>query len=86
MKYELRTFENMPHTVNQEVLDTVKAFLLKTIPHDELFIVKPKPPAEMSVKELKAAIVRAGIQSKALGLNEKSEFVELLESYYASRK
>lgn len=75
----------MAHTVNAEVLDAVKAFLLRTIPHNDVHTVKLKSPSEMSVKELKGAILRAGIQSQALGFSEKSEFVDLLEKHYATR-
>ena len=40
-----------------------------------------KDPSEMSVKELKAAIRKAGIGSKAVGLMEKSEFVKLVKDH-----
>lgn len=74
----------MQHTVNPEVLETVQAFILKTIPHDSAFIVKPKAPIDMSVKELKTAVVRLGLHSQAIGFSEKCEFVALLEKHYAS--
>ena len=45
--------------------------------------VEPKAPSEMTVKELKAAVVNAGLAQKALGFHEKHEFVELLEEYYS---
>ena len=35
----------------------------------------------MSVKELRAAIRRAGLGSQAVGLMEKSEFVKLLRDH-----
>ena len=82
--YELKTFEGMPHTVNEEVISTVLNFLLLQIPDDESFVIKPKPPAEMSVKELKNAIKNAGLAAQAMGFSEKREFVELLEKHYGT--
>ena len=74
----------MPHTVNQEVLEAVQVFILKTIAHDSAFVVKLKVPSDMSVKELKSAVNRLGLQSQAVGFSEKCEFVALLERHYAA--
>ncbi len=38
---------------------------------------------EMSIKELKLAITKAGLQHHAVGLCDKSEFVALLLEYRA---
>ena len=39
----------------------------------------------MSVKELKAAIRKAGLASKAVGLMEKSEFIKLAQDHRAGK-
>ena len=36
---------------------------------------------EMSVKELKAAIRKAGLLSKAIGFMEKREYIDLLQDH-----
>jgi len=46
--------------------------------------IAPKEPSEMSIKELKAAIVHAGLASKCVGLSEKQEFVAVLKEYYST--
>jgi len=76
-KYNFKSYP-IPHTVSPQVIDDASQFLQSIIPHDEAFAIKPKEPAEMSVKELKAAIRNAGLVEKAKGFTEKSEFVELL--------
>lgn len=84
--YKLAIFEGMDHTISLAVLDAAIDFLKLYLYHHETFIVQPKPFKEMSVKELKQAIREAGIATKAVGLNEKAEFISLLESHYASLK
>ena len=39
----------------------------------------PRKPSEMSIKELKEAINKAGLVAQAKGFTEKTEFVKLLE-------
>lgn len=68
-----------------DILRDASSFLSSIIPHDDSFTIKPKPPSEMSVKELKVAIRNNGLNSKAVGFTEKHEFVKLLEDYYASK-
>ena len=82
--YDLRTYEGMPHTVNESVLDAVKSFLSEKIPFVAELAIKPKDPNDMSVKELKAAIKNAGLADKAVGFSEKQEFISLLKSHYES--
>ena len=84
--YKLAIFEGMDHTISLAVLDAVIDFMKLYLYHHESFIVQPKPFKDMSVKELKQAIREAGIAPKAVGLNEKAEFISLLESHYASLK
>ena len=46
-------------------------FLAKTLPPDDSCKIKLKDPKDMSIKELKAAIRKAGLGSKAVGLMER---------------
>jgi len=75
--YEIKTYP-MEHSACQEELVDVREFILKILPDDGACYVKLKDPKEMSVKELKEAIKRAGIGRKAIGFMEKSEYVNLL--------
>lgn len=61
------------------------SFIGHCLPHSDEYIMKPKAPKEMSVKELKQAIRNCGLSSQAVGFNEKYEFVKLLEDYYATK-
>ena len=81
------TLESFPiqHTVSPQELQSVMKFLAKVLPPDDSCRIELKPPKEMSVKELKAAIRKAGLTSKAVGLMEKSEFVKLLQDHRAGK-
>ena len=68
-----------------DILRDTGAFLKSILPHDDAYTIKPKPPSEMTVKELKTAIRNNGLGSKATGFTEKYEFVKLLEDFYASK-
>jgi lysophospholipase-2 len=80
-KYELKSYSGLQHSVNMEEIGDFKDFLLSVLPPDDTCKVQLKDPSEMSVKELKAAIRKAGLGSKAVGLMEKAEFVKLLEEH-----
>lgn len=69
------------HTVSQEEIGDVFHFLQSVLPDDSTCKIQLKDPAEMSVKELKAAIRKAGVASQAVGFTEKSEFVKLLQDH-----
>lgn len=84
--YRLVNFEGLGHSISLSMLEACVEFFQTNLLHNESFIVKPKPFAEMSVKELKQAIREADIASKAVGFNEKPEFVSLLETHYAALK
>ena len=77
------TLEGFPiqHTVSPAEIGKVKDFLVKVLPPDDSCKITLKSPKDMTVKELKAAIRKAGLGSKAVGLMEKSEFVKLLEDH-----
>jgi lysophospholipase-2 len=81
LKYELKTYPGLVHSVNPEEIQHVKEFLEGVLPSDKECQVKLKDPSEMSVKELRAAIRKAGLGSKAVGLMEKSEFIKLVRDH-----
>lgn len=77
------TYKTYPiaHTVSMDELQDVLSFLKEKLPPNDSCKIQLKDPSEMSVKELKAVIRKAGLQSKAVGLMEKSEFVQLVADY-----
>jgi hypothetical protein len=77
--YQFRSYPGVGHTVTPDELTHIKAFIQSTIPDDPAYLLKPKDPSEMSVKELREAIKKRGLGHKAVGLTEKSEFVQLLK-------
>lgn len=81
----MKTYEGMAHSSCPEEIVDVQKFITSILPDAPELAIKPKAPSEMSVKELKAAIRKAGLGQQALGFSEKSEFVKLLEEYYASK-
>ena len=79
--YVLKTYPGLAHSVNPQEISDVLSFLQSVIPPDESCKIRLKDPGDMSVKELKGAIAKAGLGSRAVGLMEKSEFVDLLRSH-----
>lgn len=81
--YTLKTYPGLAHSVNPQEIGDVLSFLQQILPPggEGEFKVKLKDPSEMSVKELKGAISKAGLGRLALGLMEKREFVELLQKH-----
>jgi lysophospholipase-2 len=79
-EYTLESFP-IPHSVSPQELQKVLAFVERVLPPDSSVGIKLKDPKEMSVKELKAAIRKAGLSSKAVGFMEKSEFIKLLQDH-----
>ena len=80
-KYKLKTYPGLVHTVSMDEVADVKEFLDGVLPSAQECRVKLKDPSDMSVKELRATIRKAGIGSKAVGMMEKSEFVNLVKDY-----
>lgn len=78
--YTLKSYA-LGHSINNEELNDVAQFLLGVLPDDPACRVRLKSPSDMSIKELKAVIRRAGLQQKALGLMEKHEFVKLVQDF-----
>ena len=69
----------IPHTVSPSELGDAMMFLKEVLPYDESIKITLKDPKDMSVKELKAAIRKAGLNS--VGLMEKPEFIKLVQDY-----
>ena len=76
--YNLNSYP-IPHTVSPSELGDAMKFLEKVLPRDESVKITLKDPKDMSVKELKAAIRKAGLS--AVGLMEKSEFIKLVQDH-----
>ena len=76
--YTIKSY-NIGHTVSMDELNDVLEFVKLRLPDDPSFRIQLKDPSTMSVKELKAAIRRAGLSSA--GCFEKSEFVRLLQEH-----
>ena len=82
--YTVKSFMNVGHTVNPDMIKAAVEFITSRLPDAPELCIKPKSPSDMTVKELKEAIRRAGLLSKSLGFYEKREFVDLLEEHYKS--
>lgn len=82
--YDLRSYP-IPHTVSPLELRDAMEFLVSVLPPDDSFKIQLKEPSDMSIKELKNAILKAGLGSKAVGLMEKKEFVQLLQDHRAGK-
>lgn len=80
--HRLLSYDNVMHTVTPTIIQEVKKFLSDILPFDAAIVMKPKPPKEMSIKELKEAIREAGMTSQTKGFAEKYEYVNLLEGYF----
>eukprot|EP00544_Gedaniella_sp_CCMP2646_P005593 CAMPEP_0202484874 /NCGR_PEP_ID=MMETSP1361-20130828/3835_1 /ASSEMBLY_ACC=CAM_ASM_000849 /TAXON_ID=210615 /ORGANISM="Staurosira complex sp., Strain CCMP2646" /LENGTH=281 /DNA_ID=CAMNT_0049113631 /DNA_START=83 /DNA_END=928 /DNA_ORIENTATION=- len=81
-EYVLKPYAGVVHTVSMEEIQDVKDFLKRVLPPDDSCKIAVKDPGDMSVKELKAAIRKAGLGQQAVGLMEKQEFVKLLKDHY----
>jgi lysophospholipase-2 len=78
--YVLETFP-IVHTVSPPELQQMMQFVSQILPPDESCNIQLKDPKEMSVKELKAAVRKAGLGAKAVGFMEKREFIKLLQDH-----
>jgi len=76
--YSLNSYP-ITHTVSPSELGDAMVFLKEVLPFDESTKITLKDPKDMSAKELKVAIRRAGLNS--VGLMEKSEFVKLVQDH-----
>jgi predicted esterase len=82
--YEIKSFP-IQHTVSPDELAQVSRFVQSVLPADDTCKIQLKDPSAMSVKELKAAIKKAGLGPKAVGFMEKSEFIRLLQDHRAGK-
>jgi len=82
LNYELKMYSGVGHSLSMDIMRAASGFIGRCLPHDEAFIVKPKHPRLLSVKELKEAVRNLGLSSKAVGFTEKSEFINLVLQYY----
>lgn len=79
--YQLVTYPNLAHSISPKELSDVLVFIQKVLPPDDNYKIQMKDPMDMSVKELKSAIAKAGLGRLALGFSEKGEFIELLKNH-----
>eukprot|EP00529_Nitzschia_sp_RCC80_P026650 CAMPEP_0113486568 /NCGR_PEP_ID=MMETSP0014_2-20120614/25063_1 /TAXON_ID=2857 /ORGANISM="Nitzschia sp." /LENGTH=282 /DNA_ID=CAMNT_0000380243 /DNA_START=204 /DNA_END=1052 /DNA_ORIENTATION=- /assembly_acc=CAM_ASM_000159 len=82
--YTIKSYP-IPHTVSPTEIADALSFLGDVLPADDSFRITLKDPKSMSVKELKAAIRKAGKSSKTVGFSEKADFVKLLEDIREGR-
>jgi lysophospholipase-2 len=78
--YSIHTYP-CAHTVMMEEIRDMMTFLKQILPPDDSCKITLKDPSTMSIKELKAAIRKAGLQSQARGFTEKKEFIDLLTNH-----
>ena len=83
--YNVIPYHGVGHTVSTEMMKNAMEFIKSILPDAPELALKPKEPSDMSVKELKEAIRRAGLATQAVGFYEKREFVELLEKHITKR-
>ncbi len=79
--YTLQCYPGLAHSINPQELSDMLVFLRKVLPPDDNHKIKLKDPSDMSIKELKHAIARAGLGERAVGFMEKRDFVELLQQF-----
>jgi len=84
--YTFKSYAGLAHSVNPQEISDVLAFLQRVLPPDNTCKIKLKDPGEMSVKELKGAIAKAGLGRQAVGLMEKREFVDLLRQHRGGKR
>ena len=82
--YELTKYP-IAHTVDMKELRDMMDFLQKVLPPDDTCKVRLKDPSDMSIRELKTAIRKAGIHSQAVGFTEKRELIQLLSDHRSGK-
>lgn len=82
--YTLQSYAGVQHSISMDIVRDAATFLTQCLPADYPAL-KPKDPSTMSVKELKEVIRDNALASKAVGLTEKSEFVQLVKDFYNCR-
>jgi lysophospholipase-2 len=79
--YQLVTYPNLAHSISPKEISDVLLFIQKVLPPNDNYKIQMKDPMEMSVKELKSEIAKAGLGRLALGFSEKGEFITLLKNH-----
>jgi len=83
--YTLKTYPGLVHSVIPEEVQEVMQFLGTILPREgensDEWSVTLKDPKDMSVKELREAIRKAGLGRAAVGFMEKSEFIKLVQDH-----
>jgi len=83
--YELKTYKGLVHSVNPAEVQDVLSFLNTVLPAEgedkASWLITVKEAKDMSVKELRGAIRKAGLERNAVGFMENSEFVRLVQDY-----
>ncbi|KAL7549916.1 hypothetical protein ACHAWF_015417 [Thalassiosira exigua] len=85
--YSVKTYPGLDHSVSMEELDDVVSFLRRVVPPVTESDVDVNTeggcvnPSQMSTRELRDAIRRAGLDREAKGMLEKSELVDLLSRH-----
>mmetsp|Transcript_7701 Transcript_7701/g.11060 ORF Transcript_7701/g.11060 Transcript_7701/m.11060 type:complete len:348 (-) Transcript_7701:251-1294(-) len=80
-QYEIKSYGGLQHSVNMQEIDDVTQFIKQVLPPDDTCKITVKEPQDMSIKELKAAIRKAGLTAQAKGFMEKSEFIQLVRDH-----
>jgi len=80
--YTLKSYAGAGHTISPQMLQDASAFIGRCLPAGEEFLLTPKHPNTMSIKELKEFVAQEGLTSQAAGFLYKSDFVELVKSFY----
>ena len=79
--YRLVTYPNLAHSIAPKEISDLLSFIQKVLPPDDTYKIRMKDPRDMSVKELKSEIAKAGLGRLALGFSEKNEFIDLLKNH-----
>jgi predicted esterase len=80
--YQTKIYPGLEHSVSMEELEDVAQFLERVVPKEDGAACDSDSnvdPSAMSVKELRDAIKRAGLDDQANGMFEKSDLVNLIE-------
>jgi len=89
--YQVKTYSGLDHSVSMEELNDVATFLRRVIPpildaNSNEEVENVVDPAKMSVRQLRDAIQKAGLEEQAKGMFEKSEYIDLLSKYLKDAK
>ncbi len=78
----MKSYAGVGHTITPQILQDASMFIGNCLPAGKEFVLPPKDPSTMSIKELKEFIKNEGLLGKTVGFSEKQEFVNLVIEYY----